>query len=101
MAVATTSSSDNIAPPSQSMDKSPTTNLTDAAAVTESLSAVNGSSSASPADLADNSKSSYSPSRQLEFQPSLRSEEYRQLFRLPPEEVIIFTFSSSVNLVMF
>lgn len=71
MAVATTSSSDNIAPPSQSMDKSPTTNLTDAAAVTESLSAVNGSSSASPADLADNSKSSYSPSRQLEFQVRL------------------------------
>ncbi|XP_023736925.1 protein VASCULAR ASSOCIATED DEATH 1, chloroplastic [Lactuca sativa] len=97
MAVATTSSSDNIAPPSQSMDKSPTTNLTDAAAVTESLSAVNGSSSASPADLADNSKSSYSPSRQLEFQPSLRSEEYRQLFRLPPEEVLIQDFNCALQ----
>ncbi|KAL4567231.1 hypothetical protein LXL04_022807 [Taraxacum kok-saghyz] len=67
MAVATTSSSDNIAPPSQSMDKSPTTNLTDAAAVTEPVSAVNGSPSAVAADPIDNSNSPSRPSKQLEF----------------------------------
>lgn len=97
MAVATTSSSDNIAPPSQSMDKSPTSNLTDAAAVTEPVSAVSGSSSTAAADLADNPNSSPKTSRQLEFQPSLRSEEYRQLFRLPPEEVLIQDFNCALQ----
>lgn len=97
MAVATTSSSDNIAPPSQSMDKSPTTNLADAAAVTEPVSAVNGSPSAVAVDPIDNSNSPSRPSRQLEFQPSLRSEEYRQLFRLPPEEVLIQDFNCALQ----
>ncbi|KAI3700894.1 hypothetical protein L2E82_45535 [Cichorium intybus] len=97
MAVATTSSSDNIAPPSQSMDKSPTANSTDAAAVTEPLSAANGSPSAVAVDPVDNSNSPPRPSRQLDFQPSLRSEEYRQLFRLPPEEVLIQDFNCALQ----
>lgn len=70
MAVATTtSSSDNIAPPSQSMDKSPTADAT--AAANESPSAVHGSSSAVTADPVDNSSSSPKPNRLLEFQVRL------------------------------
>ncbi|KAI3693204.1 hypothetical protein L6452_33035 [Arctium lappa] len=103
MAVATTSSGDNIAPVSQSMDKSPTTNSSDdtTAIEFEPPSVVNGSSSTATAavDPADNSTPSprASPSRQLEYQPSLRSEEYRQLFRLPPEEVLIQDFNCALQ----
>lgn len=99
MAVATTSSSDNIAPVSQSMDKSPTTNSSDDTAAIEPLSVVNGSSSTAAADPADSFSPSprASPSRQLEYQPSLRSEEYRQLFRLPPEEVLIQDFNCALQ----
>lgn len=101
MAVATTFSSDNIAPVSQSMDKSPTTNSSDDTAAIEPLSVVNGngSSSTAAADPADNFSLSprASPSRQLEYQPSLRSEEYRQLFRLPPEEVLVQDFNCALQ----
>ncbi|KAI3804248.1 hypothetical protein L1987_25648 [Smallanthus sonchifolius] len=96
MAVVTTSSSDNIAPPSQSMDKSVTTNSSDATTSGEPLSAV-GSSSVAVPDPVDSSDSSRKPSTQLEFQPSLRSEEYRQLFRLPPEEVLIQDFNCALQ----
>lgn len=97
MAVATTSSGDNIAPPSQSMDKSPTTNSSDATTADESPSAVYGSTSAAAADPLISSSSPPKPSRQTEFQPSLRSEEYRQLFRLPPEEVLIQDFNCALQ----
>ncbi|XP_071715680.1 protein VASCULAR ASSOCIATED DEATH 1, chloroplastic [Rutidosis leptorrhynchoides] len=99
MAVATTNSaSDNIAPPSQSMDKPPSTNTAVATSGgNESPSAVQGSSSAVTADPVDSSTSSPKPNRLLEFQPSLRSEEYRQLFRLPPEEVLIQDFNCALQ----
>ncbi|XP_076927671.1 protein VASCULAR ASSOCIATED DEATH 1, chloroplastic-like [Bidens hawaiensis] len=88
MAVATAaSSSDNTAPPSQSMDKSATTNSSDAATAGESPAS----------DPVDSSDSSRRSSVQLEFQPSLRSEEYRQLFRLPPEEVLIQDFNCALQ----
>ncbi|GAV82464.1 GRAM domain-containing protein [Cephalotus follicularis] len=42
----------------------------------------------------DQFKSNGSPSRDLEPSPALlRSEEYRQLFRLPPEEVLVQDFN--------
>ncbi|KAJ0828969.1 putative GRAM domain, PH-like domain superfamily, VASt domain-containing protein [Helianthus annuus] len=113
MAVAT----DNIAPPSQSMDKSPATNSSDASTSDESPSAV-GSSSVGVSDPVEYSDFPRKSSVQLEFQvrlcfvtvfgsevvdrvrlrsvtefeskvvdhPSLKSEEYRQLFHLPSEE---------------
>ncbi|KAK9058976.1 hypothetical protein SSX86_021594 [Deinandra increscens subsp. villosa] len=88
MAVATASSSDNTAPSSQSMDKSLATTSSGATTTAdEPLSAV-GSPSTAVADPVDSPHSSRRPSTQLEFQPSLRSEEYRQLFRLPPEEIV-------------
>ncbi|KAI7739264.1 hypothetical protein M8C21_021009 [Ambrosia artemisiifolia] len=82
MAVAT--SSDSTAPPSQSMDKSPATSSSTSH---ESL----------PADPVDTSDSPRKSSVQLEFQPSLRSEEYRQLFHLPPEEVLIQDFNCALQ----
>ncbi|KAK9058975.1 hypothetical protein SSX86_021593 [Deinandra increscens subsp. villosa] len=97
MAVATASSSDNTAPSSQSMDKSLATTSSDATtAADEPLSAV-GSPSTAVADPVDSPHSSRRPSTQLEFQPSLRSEEYRQLFRLPPEEVLIQDFNCALQ----
>ncbi|XP_076906475.1 protein VASCULAR ASSOCIATED DEATH 1, chloroplastic-like [Bidens hawaiensis] len=69
MAVATAAStSDNTAPPSQSMDKSVTTS---------------DEPDSDPVDRSDS--------------PSLRSEEYRQLFRLPPEEVLIQDFNCALQ----
>nr|GEY07958.1 protein vascular associated death 1, chloroplastic [Tanacetum cinerariifolium] len=88
MAVATTS--DSTAPPSQSMDKSPPLPPSPPTTTTESSSPVpvTGSpSSAGNLDPVESSSSSPSRNKQLDMQPSLRSEEYRQLFRLPPEEV--------------
>lgn len=73
MAVATsTSTSDNIAPPSQSMDKSPSTSLLDATtAAEETPSPVTGSSSSGLVDPVDYSGSSPRSSRQLDFQVRL------------------------------
>ncbi|KAK1430376.1 hypothetical protein QVD17_13062 [Tagetes erecta] len=96
MAVAaTTSSNDNIAPPSQSMDKSLTANSVSTIS-DESPSPV-ASSSVALADPVDTPDSSRKSPTQLEFQPSLRSEEYRQLFRLPPEEVLIQDFNCALQ----
>ncbi|KAJ0803264.1 putative GRAM domain, PH-like domain superfamily, VASt domain-containing protein [Helianthus annuus] len=92
MAVAT----DNIAPPSQSMDKSPATNSSDASTADESPSAV-GSSSVGVSDPVEYSDFPRKSSVQLEFQPSLKSEEYRQLFHLPSEEVLIQDFNCALQ----
>ncbi|KAL8263537.1 hypothetical protein R6Q59_021667 [Mikania micrantha] len=97
MAVATTTSSgDNMAPSSQSMDKSLATDSSEATTSTELPSAV-GSSSVAVTDPVDSYDSSRKTSTELEFQPSLRSEEYRQLFRLPPEEVLIQDFNCALQ----
>ncbi|KAF5795003.1 hypothetical protein HanXRQr2_Chr08g0334671 [Helianthus annuus] len=66
MAVAT----DNIAPPSQSMDKSPATNSSDASTSDESPSAV-GSSSVGVSDPVEYSDFPCKSSVQLEFQIEL------------------------------
>ncbi|KAJ0554091.1 hypothetical protein HanHA89_Chr08g0303781 [Helianthus annuus] len=83
------------------MDKSPATNSSDASTSDESPSAV-GSSSVGVSDPVEYSDFPRKSSVQLEFQvrlrfvtefeskvvdhPSLKSEEYRQLFHLPSEE---------------
>ncbi|GMP42629.1 hypothetical protein CsSME_00012303 [Camellia sinensis var. sinensis] len=73
---------------SQSMDSSPSGRVSDAASESSS------SAGLSSATAADPPNSSPNPPRDLEFQPqaSQRSEEYRRLFRLPPEEVSHFVF---------
>jgi hypothetical protein len=38
-----------------------------------------------------------SPQLELQHQPSSRSEEYRQLFRLPPEEVLVQDFNCALQ----
>ncbi|XP_002511583.2 protein VASCULAR ASSOCIATED DEATH 1, chloroplastic isoform X2 [Ricinus communis] len=44
-------------------------------------------------DRSDLSDSSPNPNRDFEIQAALRNEEYRQLFRLPPEEAIVQDFN--------
>ncbi|KAM7512181.1 hypothetical protein LguiB_011056 [Lonicera macranthoides] len=48
-------------------------------------------------DHATNSSPNSSPNLQIQHQPSLRSEEYRQLFHLPPEEVLIQDFNCALQ----
>ncbi|PWA41786.1 GRAM domain family protein [Artemisia annua] len=98
MAVATTS--DSTAPPSQSMDKSPPPPPSPSQQTTESSSPapLTGSPpSAGSLDPLESSSSSPNRNNQLDMQPSLRSEEYRQLFRLPPEEVLMEDFNCALQ----
>ncbi|CAL5331281.1 unnamed protein product [Camellia sinensis] len=78
---------------SQSMDSSPSGRVSDAASESSS------SAGLSSATAADPPNSSPNPPRDLEFQPqaSQRSEEYRRLFRLPPEEVLIQDFNCALQ----
>lgn len=68
----------------ESMDQFPSTRVSDAAS---------DSSSADPSENSTSDHPNSSPSTLVEIQPSLRSEEYRQLFRLPLEEVLIQDFN--------
>ncbi|CAI9770357.1 unnamed protein product [Fraxinus pennsylvanica] len=80
-------------PISQSMDHISSSGSSDAAAPTDSPSY------ADVPDQADlPSTSTPSPSRQLDSQsqPS-KSEEYRQLFRLPPDEVLVQDFNCALQ----
>ncbi|KAA8515847.1 hypothetical protein F0562_019026 [Nyssa sinensis] len=84
--------------PSQPMDSSPSRRVSDAASESSSGGL---SSTVDPSDRGtpDQPNSSPSPSRDLDIlpQPSLRSEEYRQLFRLPHEEVLIQDFNCALQ----
>ncbi|KAL1802374.1 hypothetical protein ACET3Z_031021 [Daucus carota] len=63
----------------------------------QSMASQSTSQSASP-DRSPSDLSSRSPSkRETQSQPSLKSEEYRQLFRLPPEEVLIQDFNCALQ----
>ncbi|GLU00373.1 hypothetical protein SLE2022_177500 [Rubroshorea leprosula] len=88
MAVAA-ASSETIDPPSV-MDRSPSQSLSDGAAEPSNLSC-----SAGTPDRNEPSNSSSNPNRDVDVQSqlALRSEEYRQLFRLPPEEVLVQDFN--------
>ncbi|TYH05264.1 hypothetical protein ES288_A08G068900v1 [Gossypium darwinii] len=64
--------------------------------VSDSSTSPNGSSTTSTPDRYDPSNSSPNPSyREVDIQSpaALRSEEYRQLFRLPPEEFLVQDFN--------
>ncbi|CAK9133581.1 unnamed protein product [Ilex paraguariensis] len=82
----------------ESMDDSSSRRVSDAAS---DSSSAGPSSTVDPSDRPslDRSNSSPSPPRLLESQTpqSLRSEEYRQLFRLPPEEVLIQDFNCALQ----
>ncbi|XP_024026455.1 protein VASCULAR ASSOCIATED DEATH 1, chloroplastic isoform X1 [Morus notabilis] len=80
-------------PPQPTMEPSPSRLSSDAAL--ESSSSPLISSSAATPDRDDPSNSSPNSRRDLDIQSQtmLRSEEYRQLFRLPPEEVLVEDFN--------
>ncbi|XP_059633838.1 protein VASCULAR ASSOCIATED DEATH 1, chloroplastic isoform X3 [Cornus florida] len=85
--------------PSQSMESSPSRRVSDVAPdFSGELSSTADSSDPNTINP-DLSDSSLNPSKELEFQPqpSLRSEEYRQLFRLPPDEVLIQDFNCALQ----
>ncbi|KAH8488262.1 hypothetical protein H0E87_024074 [Populus deltoides] len=73
-------------------DTSPAMDVLSSKSATDAAS---DSSSSSFADLNDHSNIAPSPSREVDphSQASARSEEYRQLFRLPTEEVLIQDFN--------
>lgn len=80
---------------SRQMDSSPSGLATDLAS---EPSSENIPATTDPPDHSDQSNSSPSRNRDVEIQVSsssnsLRSEEYRQLFRLPPEEVLVQDFN--------
>ncbi|GFY92734.1 hypothetical protein Acr_08g0011300 [Actinidia rufa] len=73
---------------SQSMESSPSRRVSDAAS--ESSSSGGLSSNGDPS----NSSPNYSKDIDIQLLASPKSEEYRQLFRLPPEEVSSTSFFS-------
>ncbi|KAK9273162.1 hypothetical protein L1049_017969 [Liquidambar formosana] len=87
MAVVDSATAAKIIEDSPSMEPSPSTRVSDAASESSSICAT--------VDPSDQSTSSPNRNRDVEIQSptSLRSEEYRQLFRLPPEEVLIQDFN--------
>ncbi|KAJ8900174.1 hypothetical protein K2173_024814 [Erythroxylum novogranatense] len=64
-------------------------------AISESSSSASFSSSTGTPDRTDHSNSSANPNRDADSQSlaSLRSEEYRQLFGLPPDEALVRDFN--------
>ncbi|PSS24104.1 Protein VASCULAR ASSOCIATED DEATH 1 like [Actinidia chinensis var. chinensis] len=76
---------------SQSMESSPSRRVSDAAS--ESSSSGGLSSNGDPS----NSSPNYSKDIDIQLLASPKSEEYRQLFRLPPEEVLIQDYNCALQ----
>ncbi|KAA8520438.1 hypothetical protein F0562_014694 [Nyssa sinensis] len=79
-----------------SMDSSPSRRVSDAA-FESSSGGISSTVDSSDRGTLDIPNSSTSPSRELEIQPPLRGEEHRQLFRLPPEEVLVRDFNCALQ----
>ncbi|KAL6981324.1 GRAM domain-containing protein [Sarracenia purpurea var. burkii] len=87
---------------SQSMDSSPSRRISDAASDFSSSpsrrvsDAASGGLSSTATDPA-NSSPNYAKDLEIPTQASVKSEEYRQLFHLPPEEVLIQDFNCALQ----
>ncbi|RWR87420.1 protein VASCULAR ASSOCIATED DEATH 1, chloroplastic isoform X2 [Cinnamomum micranthum f. kanehirae] len=87
---------------SQSMDPSPLSQKTDADAASDTSSVVsaNGvSETGEPSDRINQPDSSFNQRKDLDLQSQavIRSEECRQLFHLPPEEVLVQDFNCALQ----